>query len=708
MAIISKIRQRAGIAIILIAVGLALFIVGGDILQSGGFRMGNDPIVGLVDGKKIKYSEFNQYLEPLKASYVQQAGRQPDEASLQMLREQAWQTLLFEKVYLPEIKKLGLGIGPEEIRQMVRGDSIFVHPQILASFRDSTGRYNPALVEQYLAFVRANPEAAYQWFAFEEGMRRERLQNKYRNLMQYSNYATSLEARREYEQQNSRAEIKYLYIPFSSVADSLVRVSQSDLERYMNQYSERFPAEDAVSLEYVVYDVRPVREDSLRLQESLRELAKRLATTKNDSAFVMRESDTQAQYGWYSPADIPDGVFREERPLLKGGIYGPFLQDNRYLILKVIDVRPDSAEYVRAAHILFKPTSDKAEDKADARRRAEEVLAKIRAGEDFAEMARIYGSDATAARGGDLGWFGRNVMVAPFERACFAATQAGLLPNLVETEFGYHIVKIIHPKTNLQYKIATIDRLLEPGQDAYNEMYEKAQQLLAEASNVEQFRRAVESNPTLVLQKAERLRPSSRAITGVNNAREIMRWAFDEKTRPGRDVNLFELPEENKLVVAVVTERYSQDKPSIDYYRDILLIEATKEKKADYILKRLDSLQIASKTLDQIAEAYGSNLSVNNATVPLNGIGIGAAGFNPAAVGRAFGLRQAGDRTPPFASESGVFIIQLVNQEPAGEIADYTQYKKQIVDRRKASSNFLVDQALRKLYEVKDYKDRLF
>lgn len=707
MAIISKIRQRAGVAIILIALGLALFLVGGDILQSGGFRGGNDPVVGEIDGKEITYTEFNRYLEPLKANFVMQAGRQPDEQTMQMLREQAWQMIVFEKVYLPEIEKLGLGVGKEELRAMFMGDSLFLHPQVLASFRDSTGKFSRQLVEQYLQFVKQNPQVAAQWRNFEESLMQDRLQTKYRNMMQYSVYATTWEGKREYEAQNSRVEVKYVFVPYTYLPDSVVKVTDADLERYVNQYRERFPAEDAVSLEYVVFEVKPSRDDSLTLQQELRELAKTLAVAKDDSLLVMRESDTQAQYGWYSPNAIPDGVFSEERPLMKGGIYGPFLQDNRYMLVKVVDVKEDSVEYVRAAHILFRPASDKAEDKADAKRRAEEVLQKLKAGEDFAKMARIYGSDGTAAKGGDLGWFGRNVMVEPFEKAVFAADKPGLLPSLVETEFGYHIVKITHPKTNKKYKIATVDRTLSPGQGAYNEAYEKAQIFLSEVSNLQDFRKKVEENPALVLQTAARLTPSARAIAGVNNAREMIRWAFKEETPVGKSPSLFELPEENKVVVAIVTERYSQDKLDINYYRDILTAEVTKEKKGEYILNKMKELKAASKTLDEIATAYG-NITVNTATVPLNATSIGITGFNPSAVGRAFGLKKAGDRTEPFAAESGVFIMQLVSRQDAAEIADYSQYKKQVAERQKGSVAFFMDQALRKIYEVKDYRAKYF
>lgn len=80
-----------------------------------------------------------------------------------------------------------------------------------------------------------------------------------------------------------------------------------------------------------------------------------------------------------------------------------------------------------------------------AKARAEEVLAKVKAGEDFAELARKYSQDSSAANGGDLGFFGKGQMVAEFEAAAFAL-EAGKTSEIVKSKFGYHIIKVLEKK----------------------------------------------------------------------------------------------------------------------------------------------------------------------------------------------------------------------------------------------------------------------
>ncbi len=98
-------------------------------------------------------------------------------------------------------------------------------------------------------------------------------------------------------------------------------------------------------------------------------------------------------------------------------------------------------EQVKARHILIPPEDDTEEAHERAREALLEVLVRIQAGESFADMAREYSQDATAAQGGDLGWFGRGEMVAEFEDAAFAI-EPGQLSEPVRSPFGWHLIQV--------------------------------------------------------------------------------------------------------------------------------------------------------------------------------------------------------------------------------------------------------------------------
>jgi len=110
----------------------------------------------------------------------------------------------------------------------------------------------------------------------------------------------------------------------------------------------------------------------------------------------------------------------------------------------------ETPQQLRASHILIKPdTSDPnlepASAKAAAKARAQELLEQINAGADFAELAKANSDCPSSARGGDLGFFSRGRMVPAFEEAAFAL-EVGQVSDIVETQFGYHIIKVTDRK----------------------------------------------------------------------------------------------------------------------------------------------------------------------------------------------------------------------------------------------------------------------
>ncbi len=121
------------------------------------------------------------------------------------------------------------------------------------------------------------------------------------------------------------------------------------------------------------------------------------------------------------------------------------------------DSHPDSfkqPEQVRASHILIKvdPQADESQ-RAEARKTIEGIQQKLQKGEDFATLAKESSQGPSSAKGGDLDYFRRGQMVKPFEQAAFAL-KLGELSNLVETRFGYHLIKVIDkkPETTILYE----------------------------------------------------------------------------------------------------------------------------------------------------------------------------------------------------------------------------------------------------------------
>lgn len=159
--------------------------------------------------------------------------------------------------------------------------------------------------------------------------------------------------------------------------------------------------------------------------------------------------------------------YQFERNLASDNYKEKFNKDNSVTndeMKKYYDENKDDfyIDQVEASHILIKTIDDEDkklsdEKKAEAKKKAEEVLAKAKAGEDFSELAKEYSQDTVSAKnGGDLGFFKKGEMVKPFEEAAFSM-KVGEISDLVESDFGYHIIKV----TDKEDRQKTFDEVKE-------------------------------------------------------------------------------------------------------------------------------------------------------------------------------------------------------------------------------------------------------
>ncbi|MDX1904636.1 MAG: peptidylprolyl isomerase [Thermonemataceae bacterium] len=710
MALIGKIREKStGLVLGLIAFGLMIFIIGGDDLARL-FGRGTPPkVVGIFKGKEITAEDLKTEMIEAQNLYLMNTGKVPAETDL--LRS-AWQLYVNKNMTQKEYAALGISVSEKEKEAMVQGDSIFIHPQIrnTPTFQDSvTKKFNKNLVKEFLKQTKTNPELKARWEAFKDGLAQEKLQQKYNTILSQSTYVTKAEAKREYENQNNKLTAKYLYIPFSSIPDSTLKVSEEELVAYLKQHKKRFKAPESRSIEYVIFSVAPSKEDSTEFADELRKLSKDFATAKNDSVFALSKTKgSDRNFTYRSPKDVPDGVYSEDRPLLKGAVVGPFLYRNSYWVVKVSDVKEDSTYFTRSKHILFQvPKGADAKIKDSIRKKAEGVLAQLREGKlDFAKAVLDFGSDGTRNTGGDLGWYDEKTMVAPFAKASFAAKEKGLLSELVETEYGFHILKITEVKTNKKYKLAVIERPIIATQETTDDVSLKAQEFLLGINGYEDFKKKVEKNPALVKKVAKKLSPYAQAVDGITaNAKPLISWAFNEAKINEVPKQPIRIAEQGLFVVPILTAKNEKDEASLEYFREQVEYEVKNEKKKEIILKKLKGY--GNISTEEMAKKYGNGATASEIKeVSMQNATLGNAGFSPIAVGKAFGLAK-GKRSQAFADENGVVVVEVTEKAAAAQIADYTQYKTNLLNTRKQSSNGLSYQALLELYKVQDLTYRL-
>ncbi|MDH5609084.1 MAG: peptidylprolyl isomerase, partial [Cyclobacteriaceae bacterium] len=468
--------------------------------------------------------------------------------------------------------------------------------------------------------------------------------------------------------------IDYLYVPFLTMPDSLVTVADSELKSYLNEHDAEYQREATRDLSYVVFDVVPSAQDSAAVREEIRLLAEELKNAENDSLFASINTDGIAPFGTYKPNNFPSWLIDSNTELTEGFVSTPVLDGNTYTVYRISKISEGDEAFVKASHILFKADDESDAAKNAAKAEARRVLNEIKAGADFAEMAAQYGTDGTASRGGDLGWFGENSQfVEEFKEAAFAFRGTGLLSDVVETEFGYHIIKITEAKTSRELKIAVIEKELFVSDETQNEAYRQAELFSQAATDVASFGEQALEN-TYVVKSANRLGKNDKRLGTIQNGRSVIYWLYN-KADVGEVSDVFEL--ENQYVVAVMTGEQEKGTARLEDVRNEISRKVIDQKKASQIMAKLAS---TSGSYEDRAAAYGTGARAGSSEVNLGSNSITGVGLAPVAVGVACSLDE-GESTAAFEVQNGVMMITLRTKAALEELSDYEAYRGVVTNR---------------------------
>jgi peptidyl-prolyl cis-trans isomerase D len=701
MALINKIRERSGIAIGLIAISMLFFIVASDLFGSQSrFFGGRDTRVGTIAEEDIDFKDFEAEVEKAKVNFANQQGHAPNEQEAAGLRDQTWNSLVSRKMLDKQFAALGLMVTDKELKDMVQGAN--PHSAIKQAFTDpKTGVFDRAKVKEYLRTLEKQaPEQQAAWAEFERNLGPDRMRTKYEALLKMSTYVTKFEAERQKSEQGMTAAAEVLFVPYFSIVDSLIPVTDAQLTDFITRHSDRFKVEEGRTIEYVTIPVVASKEDSAAFTEEMGKLAEQFKTTANDSLFVRANSDQPYSAAFVGLGDLPQDL-RNAGTLSVGSIYGPFKQNGGLQLVKVSAEKAGANAAARASHILIK---------AEAQKKAQDLIDRIKKGEDFAKLAGEYGTDGTASQGGDLGYFTKGRMVPEFEEAIFGAKTLGLLPAPIKTQFGYHVIKITSLADSRTYQLATIQKSIQPSDATHEAAYTKAQQLRASITNRATLVEAVAKDKTLTKQEAKDLPSSSRGVNNMMNARELVRWAYGEKLEVDAVSDPMEI--DNQFVIATLTSKRAKGVATAAGSREQVTAEVRKELKGKTIADKL----VAAKgtTLAEIAASYGATAQVKQApSVQFGNGSLPEVGYEPAAVGALFGLKP-GKRSAPISGEQGVLIVKLEKigdpaaaspQQPA---QDLVAVRKQLEQQRQGRAQGALYQALQEKADVQDSRVKFF
>jgi peptidyl-prolyl cis-trans isomerase D len=704
MSFISAIRQRSGLVVGVVAISLVLFILTSIVSDPSFSFFSNEQSVGEINGESISAKVFGQEIEKLENDFQIQNNRGPNDQERQQLRDQAWNNLLFQKLYKAETQKLGMAVTEEEVIDMVQGNNI--HPSLKQAFTNPvTGQFEKAKVKEFLANInKMEPKQQVAWLSFENKLPDDRLRNKYEALLSKTEYVTSVQAKMEYMYGQEKADVQYLFVNYANIPDSTIKPTDEELAAFLKENQYRYKTQENRGIEYVSFPLTPSAEDSAAIRAELDKIKTDFGTATDDTLFAASHSDAATKLQTLGVNELPQDLSPIAGSLEKGLVYGPYLSGSTYTLYKVVSIGAEGASNAKASHILFKSEPSSPDTaKAAAKKKAQDILNKIKAGANFEEMARMYGSDGTKDQGGDLGWFDETRMVKPFADAVFGFSGTGLLPNLVQTDFGYHIVKVTGAKTNIKYKVVTIQKTISAGDKTSDAIYAKATAFKQAAQDKASFTKAI-ADQKLALEAATNLTKNGNGFNNVSEARQVVVWAYGDETKVGSISTVFELSD--RYLVAILTKSTEEGPASVEDVRDAITNEVRKQKKAEQIIAKL-----GKGTLEQMRDknVAGAVLNTSN-DVLFSSMALGDLGYDPEAVGRLFGLK-VGQVLPPTKGETGVYAFKLLKHTDAPKLdpkTDLATYKQTVAGRTQGRAQYYIGEALKAIGKVKDQRVRFF
>ncbi len=695
MAVIEKIRSKSGVLIGIIGFSLVAFILGDLFSSKNGFFAGSDNTVGIIGGKKVDLMDYNSRVEEYVENYKTQSNSQTvDQATMDQIREQAWKKFVDDMVLGEQYSKLGLTCSPDELFDMVQGKNI--DPQIRQAFTDpKTGQFNPSAVISFLKNKDQDPKTAAQWLAFEKSLKEARIAQKYKDLVKGGLYVSNYEAKENFIEMNRTANVKYVMIPYTSLVDSTIAVSDADLKAVYNENLKKYKQPDSRTVEYVAFNVKPSEIDIKASSTEFAKLFEEFKATSNDSSFMVANSDQPLDDTYHKKGTLPFNIDSVMFSAAIGTVMGPFDMNGAYSASKLIAVKT-MADSVKARHILIKIEPGKSDV---AKATGDSIITAIKGGAKFEDMAAKYSIDQAAnAKGGDLGWFNYQMMVQPFSEACFSSSKGALIT--VETQFGLHVIEVTDMSAaSRQVKVATLVKKVEPSAKTIQNIFTKANEFANKFNTSDSFDKGIKDQNLTKLTE-QNIQENNRQVGGFENSRELIRWSF--KAKAGEVSKAFDFG--NAYVVAKVTDIREKGTSTIEQVKEQLTAEARKDKKALMFIDQLT--KAGSSNIDAIAS------KVKQMVMPAENISfaspfLGNAGFEGAVVGNLMTLKP-GQISKPIKGNSGVYVIVVNNFNETTLPKEFKESANQIKQQLQGRAQYEVENALKEKADITDHRGRFY
>jgi len=707
MAVLNKIRKQSIFLIIIIALALFSFVLA-DVIQNGGFTSQKSlNIIATINDTDIPREDFARKVDDA----LRNLG--PNATNAQAMN-MVWNNELRKALLSEQFEELGLVIGADQLRnalaQNLAGNQAFLN---------EAGVFDNNKLQEYIADVKANNPTLYaQFIEFEKSVTQNAMEQTYYNLIKAGIGATIAEAELEYKMENDKVDVEFVQIPYTSIPDSEITVTNSDITEYIKKNAKQYKTEASVDIQYVLFAEDPSANDEEAVKEEITSLLSQkieynsiskqndtlpgFKETDDDIAFISQNSEGKFQDRWWFKKDLPAAIADTIFAMNKGEIYGPYKLENSYNLAKVLDIR-QLADSVQAKHILITweglPSASETtkRTKEQAKTLADSLLNTLsKDSSKFEALVTQFSDDPSAKENkGDLVYLTPGSTIEAFDTYIFNNKKGD--KSVVETDFGYHVISIEDQK-NIQkaIKVGNITKAIVPSEETVNKIFVDATKFESNAASSDFLKVAKESEYDV--RPVNKIGELEENIPGIGNNRSIVTWAFGKESKVG-EVKRFNV--NNGYAIVQLTNKSEKGLMSAADASISITPILRNEKKAKKIME-----SIKGSSLEEIAQEKNVQVKRANA-ITMKAPTLADAGTEPKVVGTAFGLKEGATSTL-IEGKNGVYKIKVLARNDAPKTDNYTAYFNQINSKRAAQVNANVFNALKNKATIEDRRANFY
>lgn len=673
MAVLEKIRVKFGLVIsIIIALALLSFIIDPSTLESALHSMSSKYDVGSIAGKAVPYTDyledverFTQINEIITGTSVQ------NEQTQQQIRDAAWQELVDKYLFTKNAKAAGITVGKAEIVDLTTGANPSPLIASNGAFLDENGNFSADRVRDFVAQIPSDESGRLQlyWNYLQNTLETQQYYAKYGAIFNASTFQNALEKKQAIAQNNTTANVDYVYVTYPFGQDSTVKVTPAEIKKYYKEHPDFFEQQASRDIEYVVFEVNPSAEDISATNDQFAEAYAKFADADNVKTFLLKNSDRQLSNYWYKAGEL-NSINKEVNDFVfegKGSV-SPIIADGEtFYAVRVMDTKPvsDSA-YVK--HILLQGTN--------AGKTADSLANVVRKGANFSSLAAEFSVDQNSAADGELGnigWMTQTYMIPGFESVITAPVNQ---PMVIKTQYGTHVV-VVSKKTApvTKKQVAILEKTAVASKETTNAIYAQANKF-ATIANKTAAGYAAAVDTMKVYSHKMNITEATSTYGSIDNAKEVTRWAFDNKV--GKASNIITV--NNKYFF--IAELNGIHKEGLRPLNEVSSsIESTLFSKKIAEVKKAEIAEKIAGCAD--IKAVAEKLDATVTSEPALSLAPMGGRVDPALAG-AVAVAEEGKLSGPVAGSFGTYVF-VVNSKEVGSF--YTEEDAEMFAQRKAQYN---------------------